>query len=447
MAGEDKDFIKEKIIGRNISFKNAVKRILLALICGLVFGAGGALAFFTVSEAGRRFTEAKEAGQELSDDASQEAEAQGTELQEEENSGDVSSDEGAAADGELSDKAEEEELMAKIDSAVKEEMDEYEHSEDSLLKLQQVTEELSAYADIFLTEVHAHSLNTTWFEDTVESSSIYSGIIIDITPADILILTSSDAAVEDGRLSVVFCDGTAAEARLLQSSVLDEAAVIAVAKQGLPQELTADMEMIPIDRAAAVKKGSIIAAVGAPLGRTGSLDLGIVGDISEQEAGPDMRREVFYSELEADGERGSFILNTDGELIGMASSSLSEETGTTAIISTSYLYRVIDRLKNGEPVPYIGIEGAEVSETAADGETVEGVYILSAIPGSPSYEAGIKNGDIVVGIGNTTVSNLQSYENAVRLLKSGDTVDISILRGSANGGYNELSFELTVGRR
>ena len=64
-----------------------------------------------------------------------------------------------------------------------------------------------------------------------------------------------------------------------------------------------------------------------------------------------------------------------------------------------------------------------------------------------SYEAGIKNGDIVVGIGNTTVSNLQSYENAVRLLKSGDTVDISILRGSANGGYNELSFELTVGRR
>ena len=30
MAGEDKDFIKEKIIGRNISFKNAVKRILLA---------------------------------------------------------------------------------------------------------------------------------------------------------------------------------------------------------------------------------------------------------------------------------------------------------------------------------------------------------------------------------------------------------------------------------
>ena len=105
MAGEDKDFIKEKIIGRNISFKNAVKRILLALICGLVFGAGGALAFFTVSEAGRRFTEAKEAGQELSDDASQEAEAQGTELQEEENSGDVSSDEGAAADGELSDKA------------------------------------------------------------------------------------------------------------------------------------------------------------------------------------------------------------------------------------------------------------------------------------------------------------------------------------------------------
>ena len=59
MAGEDrKKFINEKIVGRNISPKNAAKRLLLALLCGLVFGGGAATAFFAVRELYEGFEQA-----------------------------------------------------------------------------------------------------------------------------------------------------------------------------------------------------------------------------------------------------------------------------------------------------------------------------------------------------------------------------------------------------
>ena len=56
--GEKKNFINEKIVGRNISPKNAAKRLLLALLCGLVFGGGAATAFFAVRELYEGFEQA-----------------------------------------------------------------------------------------------------------------------------------------------------------------------------------------------------------------------------------------------------------------------------------------------------------------------------------------------------------------------------------------------------
>ena len=60
---------------------------------------------------------------------------------------------------------------------------------------------------------------------------------------------------------------------------------------------------------------------------------------------------------------------------------------------------------------------------------------------------GIKNGDILTHIGNATVSDIKTYENAVWLLHSGDRVKLKLLRSSGSGGYTELEFELAVGIR
>ena len=53
MAENEKDkrkFISEKIVGRPITLKHAGKRILLALLCGLVFGAAAAFSMILINK-------------------------------------------------------------------------------------------------------------------------------------------------------------------------------------------------------------------------------------------------------------------------------------------------------------------------------------------------------------------------------------------------------------
>ena len=449
MAGEDKKFISEKIVGRNISLKNAVKRILLALICGIVCGAGGALAFFTVSGIASRIEAA--AAAEDAEDADEEALLQGEEAPGEEGASD--DDITASADAEGAEDLQEgmipeEELKEQIDTAVREGLDEYELSENELLKLQDMMRSMSDSAKPYITEVHSHSVNTTWLEDTVEFSSVFAGLIIDHTPAAILVLTTYEAAHSGERLSVVFDDGTEADASLVQSSMLDEIAVLSVAREQLPESIRSDMDKISIALTPALGVGSFIAAVGAPLGQVGSFEPGIIGAVEDAKQGPDMRRELYYADISSDASRGSFVIDAEGRLIGMASEVLSEEgQDITAIVSTSYLYRVIERLKKGEAVPYIGIEGTDTSEAADREGMPQGIYITTVEASGPAYEASIKNGDIVTGLGTAVVMDRDSYENAVRLLKAGETTTITVMRSSSNSEYSELSFELIVGSR
>ena len=116
-------------------------------------------------------------------------------------------------------------------------------------------------------------------------------------------------------------------------------------------------------------------------------------------------------------------------------------------MSTSYLKRAIDRLTEGEPLPYIGITGSGISFDMSYQGMPSGMYVTEVSSGSPAYDAGIKNGDIITGIGDTNVSDVRSYENAVRLLKSGDSVTVRLMRSSGSSGYTELSFDVNVGTR
>ena len=67
----------------------------------------------------------------------------------------------------------------------------------------------------------------------------------------------------------------------------------------------------------ALETGEMILAVGAPLGVTHSMDAGFLGYRMDNEPVADGTADVFYGDIAADAEKGTFILNLDGELVGM----------------------------------------------------------------------------------------------------------------------------------
>lgn len=75
-----------------------------------------------------------------------------------------------------------------------------------------------------------------------------------------------------------------------------------------------------------------------------------------------------------------------------------------------------------------------------------GIYVTECIPEGPAYDAGIQNGDIIVGVGGEDISTMKDYQNQVETLSSGAEVKVVVQRRGIDE-YKELEFQVTVGAR
>jgi hypothetical protein len=68
----------------------------------------------------------------------------------------------------------------------------------------------------------------------------------------------------------------------------------------------------------------------------------------------------------------------------------------------------------------------------------KGMRIDGVTDNKPAFKAGVKQGDIVIQLGDDPVDSVQSYMKALSKFKKGDTTKVKVLRGK-----EELSFNLT----
>ena len=59
-----------------------------------------------------------------------------------------------------------------------------------------------------------------------------------------------------------------------------------------------------------------------------------------------------------------------------------------------------------------------------------GVKVTGLVPDSPAARAGIREGDVILRIGDADVANLQGFSNLLRTLAAGQTVAVALRRGS-----------------
>jgi len=76
------------------------------------------------------------------------------------------------------------------------------------------------------------------------------------------------------------------------------------------------------------------------------------------------------------------------------------------------------------------------------GEEVEGVKLSGVREGSPAEKAGLRAGDIIIGLGDKTIRNLYDYTYALQEYRPGDVVELSVLREG-----ERVRVLVTLGRR
>lgn len=233
----------------------------------------------------------------------------------------------------------------------------------------------------------------------------------------------------------------AIDAKIIGYNVSADLAVIKIEKKNLPA--------VEIANSDEVKVGQYAIAIGCPGGIEflNSVSYGIISGLNRTIT-IDSIGEMELIQTDAainPGNSGGALLNSKGQLIGINSSKLVDESfegmGFAIPINTALnvVKEIIENKDN--PSPYIGIEIYKFdSEYLAQYGLPAGAAVKSVVSNAPAYNAGIKSGDIITSFNKKEIKEYQDFIDILEECTPGTKVTAKIYR---NGRY--YSTTVTIG--
>jgi membrane-associated protease RseP (regulator of RpoE activity) len=98
----------------------------------------------------------------------------------------------------------------------------------------------------------------------------------------------------------------------------------------------------------------------------------------------------------------------------------------------------------GQPPPanQVGTGGTYLGSVPDFSPVERGVKLSGVTPGSPADKAGVRAGDVIVGMGKLDVADLQGLTDALRAHKPGETVPLRLIRDG-----KPMTVDVTLGSR
>ena len=189
-------------------------------------------------------------------------------------------------------------------------------------------------------------------------------------------------------------------------------------------------------------------AVGNPLDLGTSITCGVVSALNRKVQDSDGN--TTYTCIQTDaainsGNSGGALVNSQGIGINTLKVASTGVEGIGFAIPINSTTDIIDQLKTNQKVkrPYIGISGRDLDDdTAKRYNLVKGVYVVSVDEYSAAEKAGLKTGDVIVGIDDKSISTMNELNEIKNTHSIGDTVKLKINR---DGQEKEIS--LTLGEQ
>ena len=284
-----------------------------------------------------------------------------------------------------------------------------------------------------------------------------SGVIYKIDGKTAYIVTNHHVVEDATQLEVTLADGSKKEAQLIGSDIWTDLAVIAIDSDNI-------QTVAQFGDSDVLKQGEPVIAIGNPLGLDfyGSVTTGVVSGTDRSvpvdlnnDGYEDWSTEVLQTDAAINpGNSGGALVNINGDLIGINSMKISQDTveGLGFSIPINTAIPIINQLEqNGEMNrPTMGVSLVDLSEVPAyyqqqqlalPEEVTSGVVISQVVRGSAADKAGMKQYDVVVEMDG------EKIENAIDLRKHlynekqiGDTLQIKVYRA---GKIVELQLTLT----
>ena len=423
----DRDFISEKIVRPAPSRKQVGTRMATAACAGVIFGVVSAVCFVLT----RPILEQLSAGNRPTTSAIS-----------------IPKDELESPVEAIENERVAETETEPVEEMVQTALEKYRYTVDDLNSMLNSLRGKAQTADKSVVVVHSVQQNTDWFDNPVETTGLYAGMIIAKTSQELLVLTPEAAVEQADSIKVTIGNGNDVSGHMKQKDAISGQAIVSISVQDISATQLRDLEPIPLGNSYQVQQGDLIAAVGSPAGVVHSMDYGFVSYVVRSNPMVDQHCRMLYSNILADAGKGTFLVNTNGELVGWAQEPDSPEASdrVTEVFGISDYKGVLEKLSNGQAVPCIGIVGQEVTDVQVENGLPAGIYVMNAVTDKPAYNAGIQNGDILTELAGEPVTSMKEYQAALDKMTCGQVVHVTVARNGRDT-YTELEFDVTVGSR
>nr|WP_254939546.1 trypsin-like peptidase domain-containing protein [Cyanobium sp. Morenito 9A2] len=251
-----------------------------------------------------------------------------------------------------------------------------------------------------------------------------SGVIFQ---AEGLILTNAHVVEKSSRVTVGLKDGRRVEGKVVGLDPVTDLAVVRLAGSG-------SWPVAALGNSDRLQVGDWAIAVGNPFGLDNTVTLGIISNLNRNVSKlgiTDKRLDLIQTDAAINpGNSGGPLLNSDGEVVGINTLVRSGPgAGLGFAIPINRARTIAGQLLANGRVSHamIGVGLDAVRPESAQGGR-RGAVVMSVGPGSPAEQAGLRRGDVIVGVGGQPLSGPPQLIAAVEKNGVGRPMTLDVIR-------------------
>jgi Do/DeqQ family serine protease len=260
-----------------------------------------------------------------------------------------------------------------------------------------------------------------------QTQSAGSGVIVNA--AEGLVLTNAHVIEGAEEIRVTLQDDRSFDAEVVGT---DRGSDIALLR--IPAERLTELKMADSSKA---EVGDFVVAIGNPFGLGHTVTSGIVSALGRVGINPDGYEDFIQTDASINpGNSGGALVNLRGELVGVNSAILSRGGGNIGIgfaIPSNMARSVMEQLLEFGEVRrgLLGVTILTITPDIAEAYGVKetkGALVSQVMADSAAEKAGVKTGDIIRSVDGKAVNNANELRNTIGLKRSGDTVELEVIR-------------------
>ncbi|MEE9331670.1 MAG: Do family serine endopeptidase [Methylophilaceae bacterium] len=277
-------------------------------------------------------------------------------------------------------------------------------------------------------------------EENQPDSSLGSGVIV---TAQGLILTNHHVISSADAIEVALADGRKLSAEIVGTDPESDLALLKINADNLPSITLAIPDQLDV--------GDVVLAIGNPFGVGQTITQGIVSALGRNHLGINTYENFIQTDASINpGNSGGALINTAGQLVGINSAIYSRNGGSMGIgfaIPISLAKQVMEQIAKEGTVTrgWVGVEAQNMTTELAESfalPNASGALIADVLVNSPADRAGLKPGDILVGINNKPVINSASMLNLIAVLQPNKRATLNIVRAGT-----KMNIAILIGKR